>query len=54
MLDLLLLDIRKVKSRKPPKGIEPPWRLHIGTFWKIHFIGPPEVQAQGVRLIRNG
>jgi hypothetical protein len=38
VLDLLLLDIRKAKSRKPPKGIEPPWRLHIGNFWKIHFI----------------
>ena len=51
MLGLLLLDIREVKSRKPPKGIESPWSLHIGTFWKIHSINPPEVRDQVVRLI---
>ena len=35
---------------KAPKGIsESPWSLHIGTFWKTHFINPPEVQGQVVR-----
>jgi len=31
--------IRNAKSRKPPKGIETPWRLHIGNFRKLLFIG---------------
>jgi len=24
--------MRNAKSRKPPKGIETPWRLYIGNF----------------------
>jgi hypothetical protein len=38
VLNLLLLAIRNAKSRKPPKGIETPWRLHIGHFRKFLFI----------------
>jgi hypothetical protein len=36
---------------KAPKGkSESPRSLHIGAFWKTHFINPPEVQGQVVRL----
>ena len=37
-----------------------PWRrkihrsLHIGSFWKIHFINPPEVQGEVVMLHIHG
>jgi hypothetical protein len=40
--------------RKAPKGnSESPWSLHIGIFWKIHFINPPEVQGQVGRLANH-
>jgi hypothetical protein len=43
-----------VKAGKAPKGRKnPPWSLHIGIFWKIHFINPPEVRGQVVRLKRK-
>jgi hypothetical protein len=50
--------LRKDNSRKTEmkgsKGIqESPWSLHIGSFWKILFIYPPEVQGQVVRLKRK-
>jgi hypothetical protein len=39
-------------KRIAPRGkSESPWSLHIGSFWKIHFINPPEVQGQLARLI---
>jgi hypothetical protein len=39
------------QKKKPPGGEGKfPWSLHIGAFWKIHFINPPEVQGQVVRL----
>ena len=28
-----------------------PRSLHVRSFWKIHFINPPEVQRQVVRLL---
>jgi hypothetical protein len=38
--------------RKAPKGnSESLWSLHTGSFWKIHFINPPEVRGQVVRLV---
>jgi len=38
------------QKRKAPKGnSESPWSLHIRSFWKIHFINPPEEQGQVVR-----
>jgi hypothetical protein len=36
-------------GEKAPKGIsESPWSLHMRSFWKTHFINPPEVQRQVV------
>jgi hypothetical protein len=35
------------QRKKAPKGSsESPWSLHIRSFWKIHFINPPEAQTQ--------
>jgi hypothetical protein len=31
-----------------------PWSLHIRSFWKTHFINPPEVHGQVVRLLIYG
>jgi hypothetical protein len=40
------------QRRKAPKGnSESPWSLHMRSFWKTHFINPPEVQGQVVRLV---
>ena len=40
-----------VKTRKASKGNSgSPWSLHIGSFWKTHFINPPEVRGQVVSL----
>jgi len=37
-----------MKIKKAAKGnSKSPWSLHIGSFWKTHFINPPE--AVGVR-----
>jgi len=37
------------ETKKAPAGIsESLWSLHIRSFWKIHFINPPEVQDQVV------
>jgi len=42
-------------KKQAPKGIsESPWSLHIGIFWKTHFINPPEVQDQVVDLLIYG
>jgi len=39
------------KASKAPKGkSESPWSLHNGSFWKIHFINPPEVKGQIVEF----
>jgi hypothetical protein len=39
------------KIKKGSKGIqESPGAYHMGIFWKIHFINPPEVRGQVVRL----
>jgi hypothetical protein len=39
------------QTRKAPKGkSESPWSLHIRSFWKTHFINPPEEQGQVVKL----
>jgi len=40
---------------KAPKGkSESPWSLHIRSFWKIHFINPPEVRGQVVSWLNYG
>jgi hypothetical protein len=39
------------ENKKGSKGkLKSPWSLHIGPFWKTHFINPPEVHGQIVRL----
>jgi hypothetical protein len=39
------------ENKKAPKEkAESPWSLHIGAFWKTHFINPPEVHGRVVRL----
>jgi hypothetical protein len=39
-------------KRKAPKGTsEPPWSLHLRSFWKILFINPPEGQDPVVRVL---
>ena len=41
--------IRGRQKERAPKGkSKAPWGLHIRSFWKIHFINPPEVQGQVV------
>jgi len=43
------------EDKKGSKGkLKSPWSLHIGTFWKTHFINPPEVRGQVVRLVVYG
>jgi hypothetical protein len=40
-----------LKAKKAPKGyLNPPGAYCMGIFWKIHFINPPEVRGQVVRL----
>jgi hypothetical protein len=35
------------EEKKAPKGTsESLWSLHIRSFWKIHFINPPEIQGR--------
>jgi hypothetical protein len=42
------------KIRKAPRGnSESPWSLHIGIFWKTHFINPPEVIGRVIRLLTH-
>jgi hypothetical protein len=44
----------KERTKKAPKGkSESPWSLHIGSFWKTHFINPPEVRARVVEQLIN-
>jgi len=50
-----LLLLNKFEIKKAPNGkSESTWSLHIGSFWKIHFINPPEVQGQVVGLLIYG
>jgi hypothetical protein len=36
-------DLKRIKLEGTPKGkSQALWRLNIGTFWKVHFINPPE------------
>jgi hypothetical protein len=42
------------ENKKAPKRFSSPWRFHIGSFWKIHFINPPEEQGQAVDLFSYG
>jgi hypothetical protein len=47
--------ISEGQRKKAPKGnSECPWSLHIRSFWKTHFINPPEVHGQVVRLLIYG
>jgi hypothetical protein len=41
-------------KKAPKENSESPWSLHIGSFWEIGFINPPEVQGQIVRLVAHG
>jgi hypothetical protein len=41
------------KRKAPKESSKSPWSLHIRSFWKIHFINPPEVRGQVVRLKRK-
>jgi hypothetical protein len=35
------------ENKKGSKGkLKSPWSLHIRSFWKIHFINPPEAQVR--------
>jgi hypothetical protein len=44
--------IHERQRRKAPKGnSESPWSLHIRSFWKTHFINPPEVKDQFLGLL---
>jgi len=38
------------KGKKAPKGQESPGAYRMGTFWKIHFIYPPEVEMNDAYL----
>jgi hypothetical protein len=41
--------------KKAPKGnSESPWSLPMRSFWKTHFINPPEVRGQIVRFLIYG
>jgi hypothetical protein len=38
-------------KKKAPKGkSESAWSLHIRSFWKTHFINPPEPRGQDESL----
>jgi hypothetical protein len=49
-LKIYLIFIKERLKERLQKEAEPPWSLHIGSFRKIHFINPPEVRGQVVRL----
>jgi hypothetical protein len=34
------------KEKAPKRKSKSPWSLHIGSFWKTHFINPPEVHGR--------
>jgi len=42
--------ILKGRRERPQRDINSPWSLHIRSFWKTHFINPPE--ALGAGLVR--
>jgi len=42
ILSPFLNNLSKAKLREPPKGQRIPWRLHVGTFWKLPFIRHPK------------
>jgi hypothetical protein len=43
------------KIKQAPEGkSKSPWSLYIRYFWKTHFINPPEVRDQVVRLVFYG
>jgi len=47
LIDFKEKEIFERQRRAAPKGkSESPWGLHIGSFWEIHFINPPEVQGK--------
>jgi hypothetical protein len=41
-------------EKAPKAKSKSPWSLHIGTFWKTHFINPPEEQGQVLRWVNYG
>jgi hypothetical protein len=47
----LTKEFLKEKNEKGPKGILPPGAYRMGIFWKFHFINPPEVRRQVVKLL---
>jgi hypothetical protein len=43
-----------MKEKAPKGNYDSPWSLHIGTFWKIHFINPPEVHGRLFKMLIYG
>jgi len=43
--------LERQKGEAPKGKSESVWSLHMGSFWKIHFINPPEVEDQVVDLL---
>jgi hypothetical protein len=51
----MTFNLSKGKIRKALKeNSKSPWSLHIGSFWKVHFINPPEVRGQVVGFTEIG
>jgi hypothetical protein len=42
LVDLYKEQFKKGRKEKPQRDIGSPWSLHIGSFWKIHFIISPK------------
>jgi hypothetical protein len=38
------------REERLQRDISSTWSLYIGSFWTTHFINPPEVRGQVVRL----
>ena len=41
----------KEENKKAPRVIQNPQSLHFGSFWKTHFINPPNVKGQVITLL---
>jgi len=43
------------REKKGSKGkLRIPWSLHMRSFWKIHFINPPEEQGKLLLIQKDG
>jgi len=55
LLEKIINNLPNFSDKKAPKGkSESPWSLHIRSFWKTHFINPPEEQGRVVRRLSYG